>query len=304
MHALERLFYGLPEPAPHKRSKPVEVLCLGMPRTGTESLSVALTTLGLDTYHGWDLVFEPDAKKLQHCYELVRRKYNGARDGDVSISSGEFDILIGDKEVVIDSLSVMFSPELLAAYPNAKVILNLRSDLDAWHRSVDKTMVQMADQSWALWVMHWFNADFYWLWSLYENYAWPGVFRSITGSATEGIRRNGKWVYRDHCNMIRGMVPKENLLEWYVEDGWEPLCKFLDKPVPDEPFPRTNTPGNFAGRKENLIKSRFFRVLRNMFLTTATLAGITTWELSDRDAKSAKSAGLQRLRAPEDDFIL
>ncbi|KAJ5107198.1 hypothetical protein N7456_003873 [Penicillium angulare] len=249
MHVLERLFYGLPEPAPHKRSRPVEVLCLGMPRTGTESLSVALTTLGLDTYHGWDLVFEPDAKKLQYCHEL---------------------------QAVVDSLPVIFSPELLAAYPNAKVILNLRRDLDAWHRSMDKTMIQMVEESWALWIMHWFNSDFYWLWGLYENYAWPGVFRSITGSAKQGLRRNGKWVYRDHCNMIRGMVPKENLLEWYVEDGWEPLCKFLDKPIPDEPFPRTNTPGNFAGRKETLIKARFFRVLRNVFLTTATLAGITT----------------------------
>ncbi|OKO97923.1 hypothetical protein PENSUB_9849 [Penicillium subrubescens] len=83
MYALQRLLYGFPEPAPYKRSKPVEVLCLGLPHTGTESLSVALRTLGLPTYHGWDLVFELDGSKLLHCTELVRRTYNGARDGDV-----------------------------------------------------------------------------------------------------------------------------------------------------------------------------------------------------------------------------
>ena len=25
-----------------------------------------------------------------------------------------------------------------------------------------------------------------------------------------------------------------------VKEGWEPLCKFLDLPVPDEPFPQVN----------------------------------------------------------------
>lgn len=228
MYALQRLLYGFPEPAPHKRSKPVQVLCVGMPRTGTESLSVALRTLGLDTYHGWDVVFEPDGSKLQHCRELVRRKYHGARDGDVHISSAEFDILIGDNQAVIDSLPTLFAPDLMAAYPDAKIILNVRRDLDAWHRSIDKTIVQTIHKSWFLWVMHWFSAEFFWLYSLYFSYGYPAVFRSVNGNTTDGIQRNGKWVYRDHCNMIRGMVPKEKLLEWSVEDGWEPLCKVFD----------------------------------------------------------------------------
>lgn len=225
MYALERLLYGFPAPAPHKRTKPVQVLCLGLPRTGTESLSVALKTLGIETYHGWDVVFEPDGSKLQHLRELVRRKYYGSSDGDVHISSADFDILIGDNQAVIDSLPTLFAPELIAAYPDAKVILNQRPDLDAWHRSIDKTIVQAVDQSWALWVMSLFTADLYWIMSLYMVYGYPAVFRNINGSTTEGIRRNGKWIYRDHCNMVRGMVPKEKLLEWSVEDGWEPLCK-------------------------------------------------------------------------------
>ena len=28
-----------------------------------------------------------------------------------------------------------------------------------------------------------------------------------------------------------------------VRDGWEPLCKFLDVPVPNESFPRVNEAG-------------------------------------------------------------
>ena len=25
-----------------------------------------------------------------------------------------------------------------------------------------------------------------------------------------------------------------------MKEGWEPLCKFLNKPIPDEPFPNIN----------------------------------------------------------------
>jgi hypothetical protein len=223
MYALERLLYGFPEPTLHKRSKPVEVLCLGLPRTGTESLSVALRTLGLPTYHGWDLVFESDGGKLQLCAELLQRKYSGARDGDVCITSAEFDILLGDNQAVVDSLSVLFAPELVAAYPEAKVILNVRPDIDAWYHSIDKTIAQEVGLSWIMWGMQWFSSERYWLYSIYLRYGFPGVFRSV--STTDGIQRNAKWVYRDHCNMVRGMVPNDKLLEWSVEDGWEPLCK-------------------------------------------------------------------------------
>lgn len=41
-------------------------------------------------------------------------------------------------------------------------------------------------------------------------------------------------------DFIRSLVPPERFLEWKVQDGWEPLCKFLGKPVPNEPFPYVN----------------------------------------------------------------
>jgi hypothetical protein len=87
---------------------------------------------------------------------------------------------------------------------------------------------------------------------------WPGLFRALDGNIETGMARNGKWVYRgklmitskqvpfqsilracvnycicsvEHSNMIRGLVGRERLLEWTVEDGWEPLCEFLGKPI-------------------------------------------------------------------------
>jgi Sulfotransferase domain len=46
-------------------------------------------------------------------------------------------------------------------------------------------------------------------------------------------------------------VPPERLLVYEVGDGWEPLCRFLGVPVPDEPFPHVNATEAFrAGLRD------------------------------------------------------
>jgi hypothetical protein len=37
------------------------------------------------------------------------------------------------------------------------------------------------------------------------------------------------------------VVPADRLLIYDIKDGWGPVCKFLDLPVPDEPFPHENS---------------------------------------------------------------
>lgn len=77
----------------------------------------------------------------------------------------------------------------------------------------------------------------------------------------------------EHNNMIRGLVPKEKLLEWSVEDGWDPLCKFLGKEVPVEEFPHANTQSGFKGRIDHLMKLWVRKSIRNMMITVAVVAG-------------------------------
>lgn len=64
--------------------------------------------------------------------------------------------------------------------------------------------------------------------------------------------------------MIRGLVPRERLLEWSVEDGWAPLCNFLGKPVPDEPFPHANAAAGWAGHESELVKRYGLAALHNI----------------------------------------
>lgn len=42
-----------------------------------------------------------------------------------------------------------------------------------------------------------------------------------------------------HASVFRA-VPQDRLIAMDVKEGWAPLAKFLDKPIPDEPFPRVN----------------------------------------------------------------
>lgn len=58
--------------------------------------------------------------------------------------------------------------------------------------------------------------------------------RPLAGHALtiEEARVRSKDAYRHYYRDIRELVPKERLLEFNLKDGWEPLCKFLEKPVP------------------------------------------------------------------------
>ena len=47
--------------------------------------------------------------------------------------------------------------------------------------------------------------------------------------------------YERHTAEVQESIPAHRLLTYDVLDGWEPLCQFLDMPVPDVPFPHLNS---------------------------------------------------------------
>ena len=46
--------------------------------------------------------------------------------------------------------------------------------------------------------------------------------------------------FEHYGSAVRREIPPERLLVFEAGDGWEPLCGFLNVPVPDRPFPHTN----------------------------------------------------------------
>lgn len=68
--------------------------------------------------------------------------------------------------------------------------------------------------------------------------------------------------YLDYYDRIRRLVPPERLLNFHVSEGWEPLCKFLGKEIPDTPFPNVNNTNQFLAER----RRRWWLILRIMLV--------------------------------------
>ena len=198
---LESVIYRVPDPEPRKRTKPMEVLCVGIGRSGTESLQLALLELGYDhTYHGFDMVFD-QPNRYKGWARLAQKKYAlgpwaKASDGERTISAAEFDALMGHAVAVTDVPGYFFAAELIAAYPEAKVVLNYREDLDAWQRSMEKSLVA-SYTNWSHWIMSWWESTMWWNSYGFHCLFLPLFFRmGPGGDSSRGVIGNGKWVYR------------------------------------------------------------------------------------------------------------
>ena len=126
--------------------------------------------------------------------------------------------------------------ELYAAFPNAKYILCLRrGGQDAWWRSFDAALG-----------LH-FRTD--WSRIMFRFLIWPvGFIRRQDDLVQKGknkVERDlgipyGPDVYAKHNEMVKRVIPEEKLLVFYVDQGWAPLCDFLDVDIPQESFPSVN----------------------------------------------------------------
>jgi hypothetical protein len=63
--------------------------------------------------------------------------------------------------------------------------------------------------------------------------AWNELFEG-------SFEQNGRRVFFEHQEKIKSLVPSDNLLIYQLKEGWEPLCKFLDQPIPSIPMPHEN----------------------------------------------------------------
>ena len=235
----------------------MRVLALGLSRSGTDSLRQALLQLGYDhTYHGFDAPVTPGETELWH--RLALKKYS-APDGDADISADDFDQILAHCEAVTDSPAAIFAAELIKAYPDAKVILNTRRDLEKWYES-HLTAFGPIHGILAMYVRSWFCAESYWLWKCFEMPFYHFYYDDFKATA--------KWRYREHVAMTKGIMQGQEgrMLEWSVEDGWGPLCDFLGKEVPKKDFPSGNAPKEFLERVGKIRRDLDRSADRNMLV--------------------------------------
>ena len=196
----------------------LQVIGAGFGRTGTTSLKKALEILGLGPcYH-----MQTAMTRLRHPYFWLRAH---ARE---PVDWRQF---FRGHRAAIDWPACEFYRELMAAYPAAKVVLTVR-DADGWYDSVAGTL--RAIGSCFPW---WFPPA---IARMQDAIIWDGRFKGRFDERDTAIA-----AFHAHVEEVQRCVPAERLLVFDVAQGWEPLCAFLDRPVPSQPFPRLNDRARF-----------------------------------------------------------
>lgn len=219
----------------------------------------------------------PPDDKAWYLLHRQRLKHNASHpnSAQLSITAADFDRVVGHCAAMTDHAAAVFAAELIAAYPKAKVILNTRCDVRAWHRSVKNTII-VHSKDWMFWLKSFFHAELFWAQQSYYRGTLNWFYRG-------DFQENSINVLMEHCERVRSLVPKDQLLEWDVEDGWEPLCKFLGKEIPDIPFPRTNDSISFFKSCEECYNAQVQKATRNMYvfftllLCMLTLYAVISW---------------------------
>lgn len=189
----------------------LKVIGAGFGRTGTMSLKAALEQLG----------FNP-------CYHMVEcfpkgpahwDKWTAARNGNP-----DWDGIFEGFEATVDFPACTSYRELADYYPEARVVLSVR-DPEAWFKSTQDTIFSPA---WTEW--------------LRTSEAGPYMAATINNYFDDRMHDREHLIKRfnEHVEDVKASIAPERLLVFEAKDGWEPLCEFLEVPVPEGDYPRVN----------------------------------------------------------------
>jgi hypothetical protein len=198
----------------------LRVIGAGWPRTGTTSLKVALERLlTVRCYHMYDLFV--DIRNI----EIWERALTGDMSGVLEA--------LAAYGAVVDWPASFFWPELLAANPDALVLLSSR-DTQSWWYSMSATIVAASYD----------DRELYGDQGRYRPMI-TEVFRRATGAQDWSDPQQVMTAYERYNDEVRARAPAGKLIDWMPEDGYGPICAALGVPEPSTPFPCVNTTEQF-----------------------------------------------------------
>lgn len=201
----------------------LQLIGAGLPRTGTSSLRDALTyLLGKPVYHMSEALARPEQAPT----------WVAAIKGDPPVWE---EFLTGYAAGVDVPFSTCWR-SLAAAYPEAPVLLSHRGSADDWYRSMEATVSHRTRTM------------------LAKDDADPIVplFRVMFDGIVTDLddEEDMKAGYARHLDLVRAEIAPARLVEWQPGDGWDPICRALDVPVPNVPFPHVNSTADYLVRAE------------------------------------------------------
>ncbi|KAG0184716.1 hypothetical protein DFQ28_010661 [Apophysomyces sp. BC1034] len=216
---------------------PLQVIGAGYGRTGTYSLCLALERLGYRTHH-----LGNESRRQQLDPGVWLRAFENKDHED------EWENVYGDYDAAVDTPTAPFYKELAERYPEAKVILTIRS-ADSWYNSICKTIFKIRKIPFP----EGFPESRRKMMELGRAVMLNGYFKD------DPVREPNKEelckMFNDHIEEVKRVIPPDRLLIMELGEGWERLCKFLGKEIPDEPYPRLNEREGFVDRYEKAIEA-------------------------------------------------
>lgn len=109
---------------------------------------------------------------------------------------------------------------------------------------------------------------------MHSRWTRPAFKRSWEILFDGDFTNNAKQGYDRHYEHVRSLVPNDKLLEYYVKDGWDPLCKFLHVEHPGVEFPRGNTTDTLNRRFEAALKLTVMAIFKRLVFLGLLLLGL------------------------------
>lgn len=209
------------------------------------ALNAAYEMLGIPSYHWVKMAENPP--DITMWAEALESKFDAKKRNPMALDRKDFDMLLGHVGACTDQPAAIFAKELVAAYPEAKVVL-VERDVDKWYESFSKTVIVGTNTPIVPFVTR-IDRTFMRPMTRVLDLATRYVFHVDRPRETwcvndpkyfEEWRQNAKAAYLAHNEEVKRVTPPERLLVFKLEQGWGPLCEFLGKPVPKEEFPNIN----------------------------------------------------------------
>jgi len=212
----------------------VQIICVGLMRTGLKTLNEALKVLGHAQIY--------DQDQIASSYELWNEVIENRR------TETTFTNIFQGAQVAMGMPTFCFWEEILQEYPNAKVILTVR-DEEEWLESVERAKAHMDHDlpgvpltaGSLLRRVEKFLVPSYHKFCEVLRFSWSSSLGMLDTRLNRCCVLNN---FRKHNHYVQAMLSQRctqdgqpQLLVYDVREGWEPLCKFLKQDVPDVEFP-------------------------------------------------------------------
>lgn len=191
----------------------LQIIGAGWGRTGTASMRAALEALGYTCHDMRDVIERPGQAELFS---------QAAADPRF-----DWEQIYGDYTATIDWPGSAFWRELAEAYPDAKVVLTVHDPedwFDSWPAISYRSWLDRPSDSFG---------------SAWRTMRQRVIVERCLGGQPHDPERVAT-AYRRHTDAVEAAVPHHRLLVHELGQGWQPLCGFLGRPVPDQPFPHVD----------------------------------------------------------------